>query len=108
MTQAIGWTAAVVLLVTIGWQVAKQWREHTSKGVSFWLFAGQIVANALFLTYAALTGDRVFLTANALLLITSAVGLFLKIKHERAATHADSKSRASVAKDADEESDVAQ
>lgn len=83
MTQAIGWTAAVILLLTIGWQVGKQWREHSSRGVSHWLFAGQIAANALFLTYAALTGDPVFMVANALLLITSLLGLAVKLHHAR-------------------------
>lgn len=83
MTQIIGWAAATVLVVTIAWQVAKQWREHSSKGVSLWLFVGQITANALFLTYAALTGDIVFMVANALLLITSLFGLAVKVHHAR-------------------------
>lgn len=83
MTQAIGWTAAAVLLVTIVWQVGKQWREQTSRGVSVWLFVGQIAANALFLTYAVLTREVVFMVANALLLITSLLGLILKVHHAR-------------------------
>lgn len=83
MTQLIGWAAAVVLVATIGSQVYKQWHDHTSRGVSLWLFAGQIVANGLFLTYAALVGDLVFMAANGLLLITSLFGLYIKFRHHR-------------------------
>ena len=78
MTQWIGWIASAVLLATISWQVFKQWHERTSKGVSVWLFLGQMAANALFVVYAAFTGDVVFIVANALLLVTSAVGLTIK------------------------------
>ena len=88
MTQLIGWAASGILVATIGWQVAKQWREDTSRGVSIWLFGGQITANALFLTYAALTGDMVFMVANALLLVTSLLGLGLKFHHNRARARA--------------------
>ena len=83
MQQFIGWAASAVLVATIGWQVAKQWREDSSKGVSVWLFLGQITANALFLVYAAMTGDRVFMVANGLLLMTSLVGLGIKYRHAR-------------------------
>lgn len=83
MTQLIGWAAAAILVVTIGSQVYKQWHDHTSRGVSLWLFVGQIAANALFLTYAALTGDPVFMTANGLLLITSLIGLYIKYRHHQ-------------------------
>ncbi|MEW5847622.1 MAG: hypothetical protein AB2A00_02370 [Myxococcota bacterium] len=37
----IGWTSSVILLLTIGTQVHKQWREGRSEGVSPWLFIGQ-------------------------------------------------------------------
>ena len=83
MTQAIGWAAATILVLTIGSQVYKQWHDDTSAGVSLWLFVGQMSANALFLTYAAITGDLVFLVANALLLVTSVLGLLIKLRHRR-------------------------
>ena len=82
MTELFGWAASAVLVATIGSQVYKQWHDETSKGVSLWLFAGQIVANALFLTYAAFTGDVIFMVANGLLLVTSLVGLGIKYKHQ--------------------------
>ena len=84
MTQAIGWAAATVLVLTIGSQVYKQWHDRTSKGVSLWLFLGQITANSLFLTYAAITGDLVFMVANGLLLVTSLLGLTIKLRHRAA------------------------
>ena len=83
MTQVIGWTASAVLILTIGWQVLKQWREHSSRGVSLWLFIGQMTANGLFLTYAILIGDVVFMTANGVLLATSLLGLLTKLHHSR-------------------------
>jgi MtN3 and saliva related transmembrane protein len=43
-TEIIGWAAAIVLLLTIGKQVHKQWRDKTSEGISKWLFAGQVTA----------------------------------------------------------------
>ncbi len=83
MTQLIGWAASAVLVCTIGSQVFKQWHDDTSKGVSLYLFLGQILANGLFLTYASLTGDVVFIVANALLLVTSLVGLAIKYRHQQ-------------------------
>jgi uncharacterized protein with PQ loop repeat len=85
MTQALGWIASTILFATIASQVYKQWSDETSKGVSLWLFAGQIAANALFFAYAFTTGDAVFMTANALLLVTSVLGLAIKWKHSRRA-----------------------
>jgi hypothetical protein len=38
MAEVIGWFSSVVLLMTIGKQVHKQWREGASQGVSKWLF----------------------------------------------------------------------
>lgn len=83
MTEALGWAAAAILVITIGSQVFKQWHDGTSRGVSYWLFLGEFVANSLFLTYALLIGNYVFLTANAALLLTSLLGLWLKWTHSR-------------------------
>ena len=83
MASILGWAAAAILVATIGHQVYKQWHEDTSRGVSLWLFVGQITANALFFAYAALTGDVVFMVANALLLAASLVGLTIKWRHHR-------------------------
>ena len=80
-TPAIGWGAAAVLVLTIGWQSFKLWQDRDSSGVSVWLFVGQVVANTLFASYAFLTGDYIFLVANLLLLVASLFGLALKMRH---------------------------
>ena len=43
MLQIIGWLSSALLLATLVNQVYKQWSEGTSKGVSKWLFIGQLV-----------------------------------------------------------------
>jgi lipid-A-disaccharide synthase-like uncharacterized protein len=53
--------------------------------VSIWLFLGQIAANGLFLTYAILVDDPVFIAANGVLLLVSFVGLYIKRRHTLAA-----------------------
>jgi MtN3 and saliva related transmembrane protein len=53
-TEIIGWAAAIVLLLTIGKRVHKQWRDQTSEGISKWLFAGQVTASFGFSVYSFL------------------------------------------------------
>ncbi|HXG68756.1 MAG TPA: hypothetical protein VNO70_26905, partial [Blastocatellia bacterium] len=60
MTEAIGWTSSIILLLTVGRQVYKQWQERSSEGVSKWLFIGQITASAGFLVYSWLLDNWVF------------------------------------------------
>ena len=48
MTAVIGWTSSLILLITIAKQLHKQWQERTSRGVSTWLFVGQLAASAGF------------------------------------------------------------
>jgi MtN3 and saliva related transmembrane protein len=52
VTELIGWVAATVLLATMGRQVYTQWRDGTSKGVSKWLFIGQLAASLGFIMYS--------------------------------------------------------
>lgn len=87
--QWIGWGAAVVLLLTIGSQTWKQYTARTARGVSVWLFVGQIVASAGFLTYAALIGDPVFVVTNVLLIGSAVVGLGLVVRNRRLDARAD-------------------
>ena len=65
-TELIGWTAAAILLATLGRQVYSQWRDRTSQGVSKWLFVGQSSASIGFVTYSWLVGSWVFVATNAL------------------------------------------
>ena len=87
MTEAIGWFAAVVLLSTIGRQVYTQWRDGSSKGLSRWLFIGQITASIAFIVYSWLLANWVFVVTNALMLVTAALGqwIYLSNKERRAA-----------------------
>jgi uncharacterized protein with PQ loop repeat len=71
MTEMSGWFAALVLLATIGRQVYTQWRDGSSKGLSRWLFVGQITASAAFIVYSWLLGNWVFVETNALMLVAA-------------------------------------
>ena len=83
MAEALGWFSSVVLLLTIGKQVHKQWREGASHGVSKWLFIGQTTASAGFLGYSLLVRNWVFVVTNALMLLSALVGLGIVLHHRR-------------------------
>ena len=52
MTEIVGWTAAAILLLTVGRQAYTEWRDRTSQGVSRWLFVGQMAASIGFIVYS--------------------------------------------------------
>jgi uncharacterized protein with PQ loop repeat len=83
MTELIGWTAAVVLIATIGRQVYTQWRAGTTAGVSKWLFIGQVSASTLFVIYSCLQGDGVFIATNAVMLATAILGQCIYLRNCR-------------------------
>ena len=83
MTEVIGWVASAILVLTIFSQIARQWRERTSQGVSRWLFIGQIAASAGFTIYSILVGNIVFIVTNSLMLLSAVVGLGIVIHHRR-------------------------
>ena len=76
-TDMVGWAAALILLLTIGSQVYQQWKSRSTKGVSPWLFAGQVAASVGFTVYSVLVGNTVFVVTNALILLSAIVGQFL-------------------------------
>lgn len=82
-TELLGWTASAILLVTIVIQVGKQWRDHTSRGVSVWLYVGQLLASTGFLVYSASVGDLVFVVTNALMLGANVMGLVIFARNRR-------------------------
>lgn len=82
-TELIGWASSIVLLITIGSQIHKQWEKGSSEGVSKWLFIGQMVASAGFTTYSWLVENWVFVITNALLLVSAMVGLAIVLHHRR-------------------------
>lgn len=81
--EAIGWFAAAVLLLTLGRQVYTQWRERQTKGLSRWLFVGQLTASTAFLVYSWLVENWVFVVTNALLLVTAALGEWIFLRNRK-------------------------
>lgn len=81
MTEFIGWSASVILLITIISQIRKQWRTGSNKGVSKWLFVGQVASSIGFTVYSVLTGDAVFIVTNALLLLSNLAGVYIYFRN---------------------------
>jgi MtN3 and saliva related transmembrane protein len=84
MTEVIGWFAAV-LLATIARQVYTQWRDGSSKGLSRWLFVGQITASTAFIVYSWLLGNWVFVVTNALMFVTAVLGQWVYLTNREQA-----------------------
>jgi MtN3 and saliva related transmembrane protein len=83
MTEAIGWISSFILVLTIAKQVYKQWKTHTSEGVSKWLFLGQITASIGFTIYSVLVGNRVFIITNSLMIVNALAGILIVFRHRR-------------------------
>jgi uncharacterized protein with PQ loop repeat len=81
----VGWVSSIVLLLTLGLQVRKQWRSRESSGVSPWLFVGQMAASAGFSLYSYLLGNWVFLSTNLLLLANAVLGEWVTLRNRRSA-----------------------
>jgi MtN3 and saliva related transmembrane protein len=79
----IGWTSSAILLATLVRQVYVQWRERSTRGVSGWLFVGQLAASAGFLVYSILVDNWVFVFTNAALLATALVGQLIYRRNVR-------------------------
>jgi MtN3 and saliva related transmembrane protein len=82
-TEAIGWVSSIVLVVTIAQQVYKQWRDGTSKGVSRWLFIGQLAASFGFFVYSILLRSWVFVVTNGLMILNALIGYAIVQHHRR-------------------------
>ncbi len=85
ITEAIGWISSLILVITIGKQVYKQWDEDTSKGVSKWLFVGQISASLGFTVYSWFVRNWVFVVTNSVMLLNGIAGLLIVMRHRRRA-----------------------
>jgi MtN3 and saliva related transmembrane protein len=81
--ELVGWASSAVLLATLARQVYTQWRERSSKGVSHWLFIGQLTASCGFLVYSYLLKNWVFVFTNAALLLTAIVGQMIYQRNAR-------------------------
>jgi MtN3 and saliva related transmembrane protein len=79
----IGWVSSIVLVITLGWQVRRQWISRESRGVSTWLFVGQLAASVGFSTYSFLLENWVFLTTNLLLVVNALIGQWVTLRNRR-------------------------
>ena len=82
MIDVIGWASSLILLLTLGKQVFKQWREGSSEGVSRWLFIGQMAASIGFTVYSWLVHNWVFVVTNGLMILNGLAG-FVIVKRNR-------------------------
>jgi MtN3 and saliva related transmembrane protein len=87
MLDALGWVSSFILVLTIGKQVHKQWRDGSSEGVSKWLFIGQMAASIGFTIYSWGVGNWVFVATNAIMLLNGIVGYAIVLRHRRRARH---------------------
>jgi MtN3 and saliva related transmembrane protein len=83
MPDIIGWISSCILLVTIGQQVYKQFRDGTSRGVSKWLFIGELASALGFLTYSILLGISVYIVTNSVMVLNAIAGLAITFHHRR-------------------------
>lgn len=83
MTEIIGWSSSLILLLTIIKQIYKQWQQESSEGVSKWLFIGQMAASAGFTVYSWMVKNWVFVVTNFLMLISAFIGLGILLYHRR-------------------------
>lgn len=81
----LGWGSSLLLLITISYQVWRQWKTEHSEGVSPWLFVGQSIASTGFTIYSVLRGDWVFTFTNSALGLSGLVGLYVCLQNARRA-----------------------
>lgn len=81
----LGWAASAVLVATLARQTWRQWKDPDPRGVSHWLFAGQITASAGFVAYSWLVDNWVFIVTNSAVLATAIVGGLVDLRARRKA-----------------------
>jgi len=82
-TELVGWVSSIILVLTIGKQIYKQWHEDSSENVSKWLFIGQMAASTGFSIYSWLVGNWVFVVTNLVMLLSGLCGLGIVLHHRR-------------------------
>jgi len=93
VTELVGWVSSFILVLTIGKQVHKQWKEDSSAGVSRWLFVGQLAASLGFTAYSIMVRNWVFVATNALMLVNALLGLAIVMHHRRRAARRGARER---------------
>lgn len=83
MPDLVGWAASAILVATLARQTWRQWRDPDPRGVSHWLFIGQIAASAGFVAYSWLVGNWVFIVTNSVILATAIVGQCVDLRARR-------------------------
>jgi uncharacterized protein with PQ loop repeat len=83
MTEMIGWLSSGILLLTISWQIHRQWQSGSSEGVSKWLFIGQLSASLGFSVYSYLLKNWVFVVTNLLMALSAIAGVGVVWYHRR-------------------------
>ena len=83
MIEIIGWASSFILVLTIAQQVFKQWHDHTSAGVSTWLFVGQLAASVGFTIYSLLVHNWVFAVTNGVMIVNGLLGYAITVRHKR-------------------------
>lgn len=83
MVEVIGWISSLILIATIAKQIHKQWSDHTSAGVSTWLFVGQLGASVGFTIYSLLVRNWVFAVTNGIMVLNGLAGYAITVRHRR-------------------------
>jgi uncharacterized protein with PQ loop repeat len=83
MIEIIGWASSIALILTIATQIARQWRDHTSAGVSTWLFVGQLAASVGFTLYSLLVRNWIFAVTNGIMIVNALIGYGITVRHKR-------------------------
>ena len=84
--ELIGWASSIVLLATLAAQTVKLYRSDSTRGVSKWLFVGEMAASGGFTVYSSLLHNHVYMVANALGFVTALVGLVIYYQKRRYVT----------------------
>lgn len=72
-----------MLLATLAAQTVKLYRSESTRGVSKWLFVGELAASGGFTVYSSLLHNHVYMVANALGFVTALCGLFIYFQKKR-------------------------
>ena len=82
-SEIIGWASSLILLVTVGAQVQKQWKTGSVEGVSKWLFAGQMAASTGFAIYSWMVDNKVFVATNSFMIVNALIGQVILMRNRR-------------------------
>src|SRR6185369_1020571 len=81
--EVIGWASSVVLILSLVTQTWKQYRSESTRGVSKWLYIGEVVAAGGFVAYSAMLHNVVFVVSNSLGVVTGLCGLLIYARNRR-------------------------